>query len=65
MPKAKAVTATAAASADSANATADSGDNVWVWQYYDGGFHNYDTAASDIVEGVYQVRIDWIGSCLF
>eukprot|EP01127_Copromyxa_protea_P014720 TRINITY_DN414_c0_g1_i1.p1 TRINITY_DN414_c0_g1~~TRINITY_DN414_c0_g1_i1.p1 ORF type:complete len:337 (-),score=98.68 TRINITY_DN414_c0_g1_i1:44-1054(-) len=27
---------------------------VWVWQYFDNGFRNYDPAASDLVEGVYQ-----------
>jgi len=26
----------------------------WVWQYSDNGFCNYDTLASDTVEGVYQ-----------
>jgi hypothetical protein len=31
-----------------------SGELVWVWQYYDGGFHNFDASASDTVEGVYQ-----------
>jgi len=34
--------------------TTSSGDLVWTWQFYDGGFHNYDSAASDTVEGVYQ-----------
>jgi len=34
--------------------TTGSGELVWTWQYYDGGFHNYDSAASDTVEGVYQ-----------
>jgi len=25
-----------------------------VWQYYDNGFYNYDSTASDVVESVYQ-----------
>lgn len=34
--------------------TSDSGKLIWVWQYYDNGFFNYDPAACDVVEGVYQ-----------
>jgi len=31
-----------------------SGKLIWVWQYYNNGFYNYDSDASDVVEGVYQ-----------
>jgi len=40
--------------AASSSATGSKEDLVWAWQYYDNGFHNYDSAASDAVEGVYQ-----------
>jgi len=37
-----------------AKASESTGELVWVWQYYDNGFHNYDPEASGVVEGVYQ-----------
>jgi len=40
--------------ATEAKTSETTGELVWVWQYYDNGFHNYDPEASAIVEGVYQ-----------
>jgi hypothetical protein len=31
-----------------------SGKLVWAWQYFNNGFYNYDSDASDVVESVYQ-----------
>jgi len=42
------------ASSASTPSSGSTGTLVWAWQYYDSGFHNYDSAASDVVEGVYQ-----------
>jgi len=49
--KPKTATASTQTAATSSQST---GDLVWAWQYYDGGFHNYDENATDTVEGVYQ-----------
>eukprot|EP01126_Amoeba_proteus_P059624 TRINITY_DN77_c0_g1_i2.p1 TRINITY_DN77_c0_g1~~TRINITY_DN77_c0_g1_i2.p1 ORF type:complete len:315 (-),score=54.05 TRINITY_DN77_c0_g1_i2:105-1049(-) len=34
--------------------SSESTELVWVWQYYNKGFYNYDPSASDVVESVYQ-----------
>jgi len=52
--KPKSTVPTVSSTASTPVATASSGDLVWVWQYYDSGFKNYDPTASDMVEGVYQ-----------
>jgi len=56
VPKAapKAAPKRGSSSGNVASTSSSSGDNVWVWQYFDKGFQNYDAEASDIVEGVYQ-----------
>jgi len=46
--------ASKSAATDSTSESAAPGELKWVWQYFDGGFKNYDVAASDTVEGVYQ-----------
>jgi len=33
---------------------ADDSELKWVWQYWHNGWYNYDTAANDVVESVYQ-----------
>jgi len=40
--------------ATSEKSSKGSGELIWVWQYYDNGFHNYQTDANDVVESVYQ-----------
>jgi len=45
---------TAKPASSSSSDSVATGELIWVWQYYDGGFRNYDQAASSVVEGVYQ-----------
>lgn len=52
--KTKKSTSSGRGKASSAETTEGGSKLVWVWQYYDNGFYNYDTAASEVVEGVYQ-----------
>jgi len=63
---ARGVPKTKSRASDSTSTTLDStssGDLVWVWQYYDGGFHNYDPEASNTVEGVYQEYLNSPYTC--
>ena len=36
---------------------------VWVWQYLDGDYFNYDEPASDLVEAIYQNYLISPGDC--
>jgi len=51
----KTTTTSTSLSASSSKGSSSKGEGlVWVWQYYNNGFYNYDSTASDVVEGVYQ-----------